>query len=39
VLCDGKPTGEFSRAQFDQEAIMEAATRFTDKTNSHVQVS
>ncbi len=39
VLCDGKPTGEFSRAQFDQEAIMEAATRFTDKTNNHVQVS
>lgn len=33
VLCDGRLTGEFKREDFDQEAIMEAATRFnTDKT-------
>jgi ABC-type sugar transport system ATPase subunit len=31
VLCDGRVTGEFERASFDQEAIMEAATRFVDK--------
>jgi ABC-type sugar transport system ATPase subunit len=30
VLCDGRLTGEFERASFDQEAIMEAATRFVD---------
>ena len=30
VLCDGRLTGEFERAAFDQEAIMEAATRFAD---------
>jgi len=33
VLCDGRLTGEFERDGFDQEAIMEAATRFTDKTS------
>ena len=31
VLCDGRLTGEFERNAFDQEAIMEAATRFADK--------
>ncbi len=31
VLCDGRLTGEFGRDAFDQEAIMEAATRFMDK--------
>ena len=31
VLCDGRLTGEFERDAFDQEAIMEAATRFSDK--------
>ena len=30
VLCDGRLTGEFERESFDQEAIMEAATRFVD---------
>ncbi len=30
VLCDGRVTGEFERDSFDQEAIMEAATRFVD---------
>jgi ABC-type sugar transport system ATPase subunit len=30
VLCDGRLTGEFSREAFDQEKIMEAATRFSD---------
>ena len=28
VLCDGRLTGEFERGAYDQEAIMEAATRF-----------
>jgi ribose transport system ATP-binding protein len=31
VLCDGRLTGEFERGSFDQEAIMEAATRFADE--------
>lgn len=31
VLCDGRVTGEFQRGSFDQEAIMEAATRFVDE--------
>jgi ABC-type sugar transport system ATPase subunit len=31
VLCDGRLTGEFGRDEFDQEAIMEAATRFIDE--------
>ncbi len=31
VLCNGRLTGEFQRDSFDQEAIMEAATRFSDK--------
>ncbi len=31
VLCDGRVTGEFARAEFEQEAIMEAATRFVDE--------
>ncbi len=35
VLCDGRLTGEFERDAFDQEAIMEAATRFTDKTGDN----
>jgi ABC-type sugar transport system ATPase subunit len=30
VLCDGRPTAEFERQDFDQEAIMEAATRFAE---------
>ena len=30
VLCDGRLTAEFDRDSFDQEAIMEAATRFTE---------
>ena len=34
VLCDGRVTGEFKRDEFDQAAIMEAATRFTDKLNN-----
>jgi ribose transport system ATP-binding protein len=34
VLCDGRLTGEFARDAFDQEAIMEAATRFTDEVNN-----
>ena len=33
VLCEGRLTGEFSRDAFDQEAIMEAATRFIEKVN------
>jgi ribose transport system ATP-binding protein len=28
VLCDGRLTAEFTRDEFDQEKIMEAATRF-----------
>jgi len=28
VLCEGRVSGEFQRSEFDQEAIMEAATRF-----------
>ena len=32
VLCDGRLTGEFARQAFNQEAIMEAATRFVNKT-------
>ena len=31
VLCDGRLTAEFARDAFDQEAIMEAATRFIEK--------
>ena len=34
VLCDGRLTGEFTRGSFDQEAIMEAATRFIEKVNN-----
>lgn len=34
VLCDGRLTGEFSREAFDQETIMEAATRFIEKMNN-----
>jgi ABC-type sugar transport system ATPase subunit len=34
VLCDGRLTGEFERSSFDQEAIMEAATRFADEDGS-----
>jgi ABC-type sugar transport system ATPase subunit len=39
VLCDGRLTGEFSRESFDQETIMEAATRFIEKVNNgnHVE--
>ncbi len=33
VLCEGRLTGHFSRDSFDQEAIMEAATRFIEKVN------
>jgi ABC-type sugar transport system ATPase subunit len=31
VLCEGRVTAELARGEFDQETIMEAATRFTDK--------
>jgi ribose transport system ATP-binding protein len=34
VLCDGRLTAEFDRDSFDQEAIMEAATRFSDLDSS-----
>ncbi|MFN8520347.1 MAG: sugar ABC transporter ATP-binding protein [Chloroflexota bacterium] len=34
VLCEGRVTAEFDRASFDQEAIMEAATRFADKVGA-----
>ncbi len=34
VLCDGRVTGEFKRDEFDQSAIMEAATKFTDRLNN-----
>ena len=34
VLCDGRLTGEFTRETFDQETIMEAATRFIEKTTN-----
>jgi ribose transport system ATP-binding protein len=34
VLCDGRLTVEFARESFDQEAIMEAATRFAEKVNN-----
>lgn len=37
VLCDGRLTGEFARDEFDQAAIMEAATQFADKTNNGKQ--
>jgi ribose transport system ATP-binding protein len=36
VLCDGRLTGEFERGSFDQEAIMEAATRFVDEDSGSV---
>ena len=38
VLCEGRLTGEFARETFNQEAIMEAATRFTEKVSNHLQV-
>ncbi|NWG15536.1 MAG: sugar ABC transporter ATP-binding protein [Chloroflexi bacterium] len=38
VLCDGRLTGEFSRETFDQEAIMEAATRFIEKVTNGRQL-
>ncbi|MET0773444.1 MAG: sugar ABC transporter ATP-binding protein [Candidatus Limnocylindrales bacterium] len=34
VLCEGRVTAELERAAFDQEAIMEAATRFIDKVGT-----
>jgi ribose transport system ATP-binding protein len=34
VLCDGRVTGEFTRDQFNQAAIMEAATQFNGQTKS-----
>jgi ABC-type sugar transport system ATPase subunit len=37
VLCEGRLTGEFARKDFNQEAIMEAATRFTGKVNHNLQ--
>jgi len=37
TLCDGRLTGEFTRDEFDQAAIMEAATRFADKLNNGKQ--
>jgi ABC-type sugar transport system ATPase subunit len=36
VLCDGRLTGTFERGAFDQEAIMEAATRFLDEDDRAV---
>jgi ribose transport system ATP-binding protein len=36
VLCEGRVTAELARDEFDQEAIMEAATRFTDKVGTAV---
>lgn len=37
VLCDGRVTGEFNRNEFDQNAIMDAATRFTERLNNGKQ--
>jgi ABC-type sugar transport system ATPase subunit len=34
VLCNGRLTGVFERESFDQEAIMEAATRFDEDGTS-----
>jgi ABC-type sugar transport system ATPase subunit len=34
VLCDGRVTGEFTRGEFNQNAIMEAATQFNGQTKS-----
>ena len=31
VLCEGRLTAEFSRAEANEEVIMEAATRFLDR--------
>lgn len=39
VLCDGRLTGEFVREAFDQEAIMEAATRFVEKRPAATSLS
>jgi ABC-type sugar transport system ATPase subunit len=36
VLCEGRVTAELDRHEFDQETIMEAATRFTDKVGAAV---
>jgi ABC-type sugar transport system ATPase subunit len=33
VMCEGRITGEFSRSDFDQEKIMDAATQFIEKTS------
>jgi ribose transport system ATP-binding protein len=38
VLCDGRLTGHFARHEFDQEAIMEAATRFVGEGPSSAVV-
>ncbi len=38
ILCDGRLTGEFVRETFDQEAIMEAATRFVNKSTNNGQL-
>ncbi len=35
VLCEGRVTGEFDRASFDQAAIMEAATQFVEKISTN----
>jgi ribose transport system ATP-binding protein len=34
VLCEGRITAELERGAFDQEVIMEAATRFADKVGT-----
>jgi ABC-type sugar transport system ATPase subunit len=36
VLCEGRVTAELDRDAFDQEVIMEAATRYTDKVGAAV---
>ena len=28
VMCDGRMTGEFTRDQFSEEAVMQLATQF-----------
>jgi ABC-type sugar transport system ATPase subunit len=39
VLCEGRITAELERAAFDQEAIMEAATRFMDKVGAATEAA
>ena len=39
VLCEGRITAELERAAFDQETIMEAATRFVDKVGTREEAA